>query len=388
VREAVLPLWNCWYFLSLYANAENMEGRVRTDSPHLLDRYILAKTQELVTDVEARLNAYDIAGACDTVRNFLEVLTNWYVRRSRERFWSGERDAIDTLHTVLEVTCRTAAPLLPLTTEAVWRGLTGERSVHLTDWPLVDELPADPALVESIDRVRDVCSAALALRTARKLRVRLPLSKLRIGAPDAGRLTDFIDMIRDEVNVKSVELMTDPAVYGSALGRTEVTVNARTAGPRLGKEVQHAIKAVKAGDWALNPSGTLRAGSIELLPGEFETRFVARDDVGAAMEMARGSGIVALDTTVTPELLAEGLARDLVRVVQQARRDAGLSVSDRIQLTIDAPEDVASAARKHEQLLRSETLALDVRYAPVTGGAIGKVGDGVEVRVAVTKMSS
>src|SRR5687767_12147783 len=172
-----------------------------------------------------------------------------------------------------------------------------------------------------------------------------------------------MDVIKDEVDVKSVELMTDPAVYGAALGRTEVSVNARAAGPRLGKDVQQAIKAVKTGDWSINPSGTLRAGSVELLPGEFETRFVARDDVGAAMEMARGSGIVALDTTITPELEAEGLARDLVRAVQQARREAGLSVSDRIALTIDAPPAVTAAAQTHEPLLRSETLALDVRYA-------------------------
>ena len=385
VRDAILPLWNCWYFLSLYANAEQMEGRVRTDSQHLLDRYILAKSNELVTDVQAQMDNYDVAGACDTVRHFLEVLTNWYVRRSRDRFWAGDRDAIDTLHTVLEVTCRVAAPLLPLTTEAVWRGLTGQRSVHLAEWPTADELPADAALVASIDRVRDVCSAALSLRTAKKLRVRLPLRKLRVGAPDASRLHDFVELIEDEVNVKSVELMTDPQVYGAALGRTEVVVNARAAGPRLGKDVQQAIQAVKSGDWTLNPDGTLRAGQVQLVPGEFETRFVAREDVGAAMEMPRGTGIVALDTTMTPELEAEGIARDLVRAVQQARREASLDVSDRISLTIDAPPGVVGAARAHEHLLRSETLALEVVYGPVNGGSNSKVGDGFDVQIRVHK---
>ncbi|MCC5698848.1 class I tRNA ligase family protein, partial [Klebsiella pneumoniae] len=121
---------------------------------------ILAKTGELVSDVQGSLDELDIAGACGSVREFLEVLTNWYVRRSRDRFWAGDRDAIDTLHTVLEVTCRTVAPLLPLTAEAVWRGLTGGRSVHLADWPEVDELPADAALVSAMDQVRQVCSAA------------------------------------------------------------------------------------------------------------------------------------------------------------------------------------------------------------------------------------
>src|SRR5688572_13155781 len=209
VREAMLPFWNTWYFLALYANADKIEGRVRTDSRHLLDRYILAKTNELVTDVSARMDRYDIAGACESARDFFEVLTNWYVRRSRERFWSGDRDAIDTLHTVLEVACRTVAPLLPMTSEVIWRGLTGERSVHLADWPRADELPADPSLVAAIDRVRGVCSAALALRMANKLRVRLPLTELVVASADSPALEPFSDVIRDEVNVKSVRFTTD-----------------------------------------------------------------------------------------------------------------------------------------------------------------------------------
>ncbi len=125
VRQALLPLWNSYYFLGLYANADGLDGQHRTDSPHLLDRYILAKTQELVTDVETQLDRHDIVGACATIREFLDALTNWYVRRSRDRFWAGDRDAVDTLHTVLEVTCRVAAPLLPLTTEVIWRGPHG-----------------------------------------------------------------------------------------------------------------------------------------------------------------------------------------------------------------------------------------------------------------------
>ena len=382
VREALLPLWNTYYFLALYANAEDIEGRIRTDSTHLLDRYILAKTNELVTDVESQMDRYDLAGACATVREFLEALTNWYVRRSRDRFWAGERAAIDTLHTVLEVTCRVVAPLMPLTSEAIWMGLTGGRSVHLTDWPLVDSLPSDPTLVSAIDRVREVCSAALALRSANKLRVRLPLASLRVAAPDAERLTAFADLIRDEVNVKDVELTDDLAAHGTF----EVTVNARAAGPRLGKDVQRVIKAVKAGQWTMSPAGGVIADGIELREGEFERKLVSRD-AGAAVELPGSSGLVVLDTGVTPALEAEGLARDLVRVVQQARRDKGLDVSDRIRLTIDAPEPVVAAARTHEALIRSETLALDVGYGGTDDGVVGKVGDGVDVRVGVVKVT-
>jgi len=381
VRHAILPLWNSYYFLALYANAEGLEGRIRTDSPHVLDRYILAKTRELVLDVQDRMDRYDIPGACASVREFLEVLTNWYIRRSRDRFWAGEQDVIDTLHTVLEITCRVAAPLLPLTTEVVWRGLTGGRSVHLTDWPDAEELPADDALVRTMDRVRQVCSAALALRTAHGLRVRLPLPSLLVAAEDAEQLEEFADLIRDEVNVKRLELTTDVAAHGEF----QITVNARAAGPRLGKVVQDVIRAVKAGQWRTTPSGTVEAAGVELLEGEYTRRLVSKDP-GAAMELPGGTGLVVLDTRVTPELAAEGMARDLVRIVQQARRDAGLNVTDRIILTVDAPEEVLQAARTHEAFIAGETLARQVVYAPVADGAEGTGGDGAKVRVKVAKV--
>jgi isoleucyl-tRNA synthetase len=382
VREALLPLWNTYYFLALYANAESVEGRICTDSRHVLDRYILAKTNELVTDVESQMDQYDLAGACATVREFLEALTNWYVRRSRDRFWAGDRDAIDTLHTVLEVTCRVVAPLMPLTAETIWVGLTGGRSVHLTDWPLVDALPNDSALVAAIDRVRQVCSTALALRSANKLRVRLPLARLLVAAPDAERLRAYVDLIRDEVNVKSVELTTDLAAYGSF----EVTVNARAAGPRLGKDVQRVIKAVKAGHWTTLASGSVVADGVELLEGEFERRLLTKD-ADASAELPGGSGLVVLDTALTAGLEAEGLARDFVRIVQQGRRDKGLNVSDRIRLTIDASDAVVAALRANEQLIRSETLALDVGHGASGDGVVGKVGDGIEVRVTIMPLA-
>ncbi|GDY32801.1 isoleucine--tRNA ligase [Gandjariella thermophila] len=381
VRQAVLPLWNSWYFLALYANAEGVEGRWRTDSEHVLDRYVLAKTHDLVAAVTEALDGYDLSGACAVVRDYLEVLTNWYVRRSRDRFWAGDRDAIDTLHTVLEVVCRVAAPLLPLTTENVWRGLTGGRSVHLTDWPSVADLPADDALVSAMDEVRRVCSAALSLRKANKLRVRLPLAKLVVATPDAAALEPFTALVRDEVNVKEVELTTDVAAHG----HFQVAVNARAVGPRLGPDTQKVIRAVKAGEWTLGADDTVVAAGIELFPEEYERRLVATDP-GATAALPGGGGLVVLDTSVTPELTAEGLARDVVRVVQQARRDAELDVADRITLTLDLPDEVAEAVRAHERFLASETLATTVGYGRLGEDAFaGTAGDGQPVRVAVAR---
>ncbi len=383
IRQALLPLWNSWYFLALYGNAADIEGSKRTDSEHVLDRYVLAKLHELVGDVTGLLDRYDLAGACDAVRGFCEVLTNWYVRRSRDRFWAGERDAIDTLHTVLELTCRVAAPLLPLSTEAIWRGLTGQRSVHLTDWPETAEVPADAALVAAMDRVRQVCSAALSLRKSGGLRVRQPLARLTVAAPDADALAPFTDLIRDEVNVKAVELTTDVDVHG----RFELAVNARVCGPRLGGDTQKAIRAVKAGQWERTPQGDIVAGGIDLLDGEYTERLVPADsaETEEVTALPDSSGLVVLDTAVTAELADEGVARDLVRVVQQARRDAGLLVSDRIALRVDAPDAVLAAARTHEEFVAAEVLADTVDYDAVDHGFAGTVGDGVAVRVAVSR---
>ncbi|WP_214369438.1 isoleucine--tRNA ligase [Pseudonocardia sp. H11422] len=389
VRQAILPLWNTWYFLSLYANAAGRRGKFRTDSTHVLDRYVLAKTASLVDEVTAAQDVYDIAGACERIRDHAEVLTNWYVRRSRERFWDGDADAIDTLHTVLEVTARVAAPLLPLTMEKIWQGLTGGRSVHLTDWPASGELPHDDALVAAMDRVRQVASAALSLRKARGLRVRLPLAKLTVAAQDADVLEPFADILRDEVNVKEVALTRDVAAHG----RFEIAVNARACGPRLGGDTQKVIRAVKAGEWHQNADGTVTAAGIQLLPGEFTEKLVAADpaETGALPD---STGLVVLDTAVTPELAAEGVARDVVRAVQQARRNARLEVSDRIALTVTAADEagaatVTNALQAHGEFIRGETLAtsmsdgaLDPEAADVLRAT---VGDGVDILVRVDR---
>ena len=360
-------LWNSWSFFSLYANAakggEGYDATWRTDSPHPMDRYILAKLRDYVAAMTDQLDNYEVAAACDSTRGFLDVLTNWYIRRSRERFWDEDADAFDTLHTVLEVVCRATAPLMPLTTEEVWRGLTGERSVHLTDWPSAADLPADESLVASMDTVRDVCSAGSALRKAANLRNRLPLAGLTV-VTDAD-LDGFEQLVADELNLKAVRVLAAEAPEAESYGVSQrLTVNARAAGPRLGKDVQLAIKGSKSGDWSVADDGTVTAGGLELVEGEYALETVAGSSDGdTAIGMLPRGGFVALDTAVTPELEAEGTARDLVRAVQQARKDAGLQVSDRISLTIAGPGDTLAAARAHEALIADETLATAVSYA-------------------------
>jgi isoleucyl-tRNA synthetase len=375
VRQVLLPFWNAYTFLALYAPKK---GAWRTDSTNVLDRYVLAKLAALRDDLTDAMDVCDISGACDQLRQFTEALTNWYVRRSRSRFWAEDPDAIDTLHTVLEVTGRLAAPLLPLAAEVIWRGVTGERSVHLTDWPEPGVLPADPELVADMDLVRDVCSVGSSLRKAKKLRVRLPLPKLTAALKNTGHpsaLAPFVDLIADELNVKTVELTDDIDAYG----RFELTVNARAAGPRIGKDVQAAIKAVKAGQGVVNPDGTLTAGPATLLPEEYSSKLVAAEPDWTAA-LPDGAGLVVLDGTLTPELEAEGWAKDRIRELQELRKSTGLDVSDRISVVIDVPAERADWARTHAELIAREILATSFEFGEVPAGA--EIGDGVQVSIA------
>ena len=376
VRHVLLPIWNTWYFLALYATAEQTHGTFRIDATHVLDRYILAKTHDLVAEVTVQMDAYDLFAACGSVRTFLDVLTNWYVRRSRDRFWSGDQDAIDTLHTVLSVLCRVAAPLLPLTTEAVYRGLTGERSVHLTDFPDADSLPADAGLVDTMDLARDVCSSTLRVRKAHQRRVRLPLASVTVAVPGAERLVAFIGLIADEVNVKHVSLTDDVA----SVATHELQVIPAVVGPRLGAATQQVIKAVKAGDWHREGDDVV-AGGIALHPGEFQLKLVVAGG-GASTSLSGGTGVIVLDTEVTPELEAEGVARDLVRLVQQARREAGLQVSDRIALSLGVPESVRRQLSAHQRFLANETLATSVSFDAIGESNAELDGEAVVITVA------
>ncbi|HWU22845.1 MAG TPA: isoleucine--tRNA ligase, partial [Nocardioides sp.] len=388
VRQVMIPLWNTWYFFALYANAEGYEATGRTDSQDPLDRYLLAKTRQYVEQLTGELDDYAVADACETTRTFIDVLTNWYVRRSRERFWEGKAEAFETLAAVLDVVCRTVAPLLPLVSEEIWRGLTGGRSVHLADWPDVSSLPADDALVAAMDEVREVCSSTSALRKAAKLRNRLPLPGLTVVVDDPAGLEPFTAIIADEMNLKSVRLVVAGSEEAAGYGvEQRLTVNARAAGPRLGKDVQLAIKGSKSGDWSVSASGEVVAGGLALVEGEYTLETVAGQAAeGAATAMLPTGGFVVLDTVVTPELAEEGLARDLVRAIQQERRDTGLEVTDRISLHIAGSEAVLAAARTHERLIAGETLATSYAVGELTGGTVVELGDGQQATIRVERV--
>ncbi|MGQ4491506.1 isoleucine--tRNA ligase [Corynebacterium diphtheriae] len=359
VRQALLPMWNAYSFLQLYSSKP---AQWSVDSSDVLDRYILAKLHDVVAAVGDALDNTDIARACDEVRTFCDALTNWYVRRSRDRFWAGDTEhpeAFNTLYTVLETLTRVTAPLLPMVSEVIWRGLTGERSVHLADFPQADQFPADDDLVRAMDEVRGVCSATSSVRKAHKLRNRLPLPKVTVALPESARLADFADIIRDEVNVKEVALTSDV----DSVGRFDVVVNAKVAGPRLGKDVQRAIKAVKSGNYERRGDAVVADG-IELVAGEFTERLVAADP-DSTTQIDGVDGLVVLDMTLTEELEAEGWAADVIRGLQDARKASGFEVSDRIEVKLVVPEEKKEWALRHTDMIAGEVLATS--FEVVTG---------------------
>jgi isoleucyl-tRNA synthetase len=398
VRLVVNPIWNAYSFFSRYANVDGYRARPISDPASRLDRYLLAKTRTLVESVTDAMDAYDIAGACHQIQSFLDALTNWYIRRSRDRFWapgsvaSGDlsadkREAYDTLSTTLTTLARLAGPLLPFVAEELYSALGDGSSVHLADWPVASDLPSDPELVARMDEVRAVCSAALGLREDAGLRVRMPLPALTIAGSDAPGLANFIDLIADELNVKVVHLEAD----SSSLGTRMLRPNAKVLGPKVGKDVQSIIKAAKGGDWEANDDGTVTVAGHTLADGEFDLALQpAEGRTAAAVRMLDPEGrtvdlglVVDLDTAVTPELEAEGLARDVVRLVQQTRKDRDLAVTDRIALRLSLSERLAKAVAANEDDLAAATLARSVAYldgiAPV--GTVDGEDVGVDLDV-------
>jgi isoleucyl-tRNA synthetase len=387
LRQVVIPLWNANRFFTDYANIDGYRAAVRTDATGVLDRYILAKTGALTGSVIDRMDAYDLDGACRLIRTFIDALNNWYIRRSRERVWTGEmsddkRDCYDTLYTVLTTLCQVAAPLLPMITEHVYRNLTGERSVHLSDYPLPDQLPADDGLIAAMDLVREVCSAALSVRRAAERRVRLPLPSITVAVAQPQLLEPYRELIADEVNVKHVQLGDDV----DSIARRVLAVNAAVVGPRLGAAAPAVFAAARRGDWQRTEGGVELAGQ-RLGPDEFSLAIRAQDE-STTRVLESGSGAVRVDIAVTPALQREGLARDVVRLVQSARRDAGLHLADRIRLVLDLPEAHAAAVAEHREHVASETLATELSIGVLPSGmSIHEIPlDGGVARVGLTRV--
>ncbi len=399
VRQFLLTLWNTYSFWVLYANAESLGPSDFAAAPEPrgdLDRWALSRLQVTVSTVRERMDAFDCTAAGRAIATYVEELSNWYVRLSRRRFWEGDRAAFATLRHCLLETVALLAPFTPFLADEVHLNLAGGESgeagdlpdsVHLRDFPEPDPARADPDLEAAMEAVRRTVELGRAARAQAKAKVRQPLRRAVIVASDAEReaIEARAELVRSELNVKELDFVTEEAELISYA----VKPNYRSLGPRFGKRMPQVAAAVEA----LDPVHVARvmAGGGEVginIDGDEHT--LGPDEVTLALQPLEGYEVeaeaghaVALQLELDDELRREGLAREIVHAVQNARKGAGLEITDRIELTLGGDEELLAAAREYELYLVGEVLATSVSYdAP--DGACAKI-DGRDLQIAIQR---
>jgi len=385
VRKVLLTYWNTASFFTLYADTNGWDPAATPPPPRaerpLLDRWALAELASVTAGVTTALEDFDTQGAGRLLAGFVDDLSNWYVRRSRRRFWDGDPAALATLHEVLDGLTRLMAPFTPFVTEEVWAravvpglGEGAVDSVHLASWPEVDESARDEALVEQVALVRRLVELGRAARTSAKVRTRQPLARAVVAAPGWRDLPrDLVAEVADELNVAE---LSELAAVGDDLVDVSVKIDFRAVGRRLGKQVQAVAKAVAAADPAAL-TAAYRAGTatveVDGVPVPLEEGdLIVTETPREGWTVASGGGLtVALDLELTPELERAGLVREAVRLVQEGRKSAGLAVSDRIELWWTAEGAVAQALSEHAEQVAGEVLAVVVHAGePGSGTAL------------------
>ncbi|MCB1558020.1 MAG: isoleucine--tRNA ligase [Alphaproteobacteria bacterium] len=361
MRSVIIRLWNAFYFFTLYANVEGVEAKISTKSDSPMNRFLLGKTAKLIEQIEGHLDNMDLPSAYNSVPDYIEALNNWYIRNSRSLFWdeaksAEKQDAYDTLYTSLVYASKALGPLLPFISEEIYTALTGETSVHLTDWPNKADLPVDEDVLKGMDMAREACSAVLRLRELHRRRVRLPLKTLVIAHPEIDKLAPYIELIRDAVNIVDVQLSSTPSEYGERA----VKVNPKL-GKQFGAKFKDIMTAQRNNDFNLLDDGSLEIAGETLSGDDFEMRFVVPEGT-TAESFDRWRGLTVLDTTIYPELEVEGWSRDLISGIQKIRKDMQLEITERITITASVPESVREALQPFVAHVSKETLANDLCF--------------------------
>ncbi|MEA2157443.1 MAG: isoleucyl-tRNA synthetase, partial [Solirubrobacteraceae bacterium] len=386
VRLFLRQLWNTYAFATLYAPDEARAAQAPTD----LDRWIRSRLSATVTTVTERLDDYDATTAGRAIAEFVDDLSNWYVRRSRRRFWDGDAAAHETLRHCLVTAAQLLAPFVPFVADEIYDNLDGAQdSVHLCDWP--EPEPRDEELEAAMTVARETVRLGLAARGGAKLKVRQPLHEAVVVAAGRERasIERLADVVREELNVKVLRFVSE----AGELGSYTLKPNYRTLGPRFGKAMPQVASAVAA----LDPGHVADAVRDGRSVGVFidgHDHELGPDDLLLAMaplegyQLEReGSHAVALELKLDDELRREGLAREVVHAVQGARREAGLEISDRIVLTLGGDDDLLAAAQAHEAYLSGEVLAVQVRYDANGLGEPATI-EGRELRIAVARATA
>ncbi|MDQ6810337.1 MAG: isoleucine--tRNA ligase [Actinomycetota bacterium] len=385
VRQFLLQLWNTYSFHVLYANAPKGAGGEPGEAGEQLDRWIRSRLAGTVAEVRERLDAFDATLGGRAIAGFVDDLSNWYVRRSRARFWRGEPAAFDTLRDCLVTVAQLLAPFCPFVSDEIYDNLDGrEPSVHLCDFPAAGERDLELELDMLV--ARETVRLGLAARSQANVKLRQPLREAVIVA--AGREREAIerlaDVVSDELNVKALRFVS----AADELGRYEVRPNYRSLGPRFGKLMPQVAAAIAALDPA-RVADALRAERPIGIAVDGHEHELSPDDLQLAMQPLEGYQLeregqhaVALELALDDELRREGWAREIVHAVQAARKNAGLAVEDRIALTLGGDEDLLAAARAHEDYVSSETLATTISYDGAVAGQLATI-EGRDLRIAV-----
>ena len=401
LRGVMIPMWNALSFFTTYANVDGYEppaGEVQppAKASNVLDRWILSSASQMVEEIRGELDAYNLQKAANRFSRFIDDLTNWYIRRSRRRFWKSsddadKREAYRTLHYVLLTFAKTAAPFIPFTTEAIYRTLRTKEmpeSVHLCDYPEPNDC-RDEYLEKQMELTMTAVSSGRFLRTANNLKVRQPLAKAVLASPDAASrkmLEETAWIVAEELNVKSVEFSDDE----EALVRRSAKANFKVLGSRLGKNMKEAAAKIQA--LTGREIGDVLAGKpykLVLADGTeaeitAEDLVVQREEKPGLVAASENGITIALATELTPELEGEGFARELVSKIQNLRKEKGFDVTDRIRVVCSVPEKREAALEANRAYICEETLAVAFETGPAENGAEADV-NGESCRISVER---
>ncbi|MFA6521262.1 MAG: isoleucine--tRNA ligase [Candidatus Gracilibacteria bacterium] len=367
VKKFTLTLWNTYSFFVTYANIDGWTPVDKVDkSTNKLDEWILSELNALVEEVTFNMEEYNLTKSTRPMMAFVDNLSNWYVRRSRRRFWKSESDsdksnAYATLHTVLVTFTKLLAPFMPFVADTIYKNLTGEVSVHLTDWPTLNKKLIKQELNREIRAVRTIVSLALKLRSKNNIKVRQPLATLLLALPKEvpQKLVEaYRDVILEELNVKDIQFEKEGKIATIC-----ITADSRKIGPKFGPQTQKIIELTKKGDFRIESDGSI------VLPKEGKAQFtLTAEEVQVGYKGSEGFDVesedgilVSLDTKITQELLEEGYVRDIVRFVQELRKKADFGISDRIYVYIDAPKEIQEAVTRFADFIQRETLAIEIQ---------------------------
>jgi isoleucyl-tRNA synthetase len=398
LKTVIIPYWNAYSFFVTYANIDGERPAAAPESPdNPLDRWILSEAERLVADVSEYLDAYDLQKALEPIVSFIDLLNNWYIRRSRRRFWKSENDgdkhqAYQTLFSVLMTLTKVAAPFVPFITEEIYRNLRTPQdpeSVHLCDYPLAAEENRDHDLERKMAVTRKAVSLGRALRTMQQLKIRQPLNTFHLVTREPVErriLREMEDIIREELNVKQVVFRENE----EEVVEYSAKANYKILGPVLGAKVKSAaqqIESLSAGEIQQLLDGATLSLDVdgEAIDITAASVLIQRSEKENLKVLNEGSLTVALDPVITEELRREGMVRDLIRFIQNQRKENGLDVTDRIVVSLAGDQDFHAAVSAFEDYLAGETLAERIEWDAVEGGVEQTIGNST-CRVTIVKV--